>query len=322
LDLLERYLKNGNNINNAQRDRWSGEYPLTVLEEAMRKLYSRLGLDNALELSKKYPKVSHLKELEEIILYVGTEIIKFEIIRASDFPTNYGIPPVQQSAPQSGNSSKSGHATSTSNNSNTSPPSSSSSTNQSGMSSASPGQAGYAGQGTGGSQAQSGNGSQTSTSSSGPSAYASNDPKYVASILKKFNPKGNNRQKVVTLLDEIKNLKIKDNPIAFCFLLRSMFEISAKAYCTDHSILAVKKDGRDKSLVDLLRDVTNHLTNNQTNTAMIKVLHGAMTEIGRNDGILSVTSMNQLVHNPSFSVSPSDICTLFGNIYPLLESMN
>jgi len=55
---------------------------------------------------------------------------------------------------------------------------------------------------------------------------------------------------------------------------------------------------------------------------MVKTLHGAMTEIGKSDGILSVTSMNQLVHNPSFSVLSGDICTLFGNIYPLLEAMN
>jgi hypothetical protein len=55
---------------------------------------------------------------------------------------------------------------------------------------------------------------------------------------------------------------------------------------------------------------------------MEKVLHGAMAELGRSDGLLSVKSMNQLVHNPAFSVIPKDICTLFGNIYPLLEAMN
>jgi hypothetical protein len=51
-------------------------------------------------------------------------------------------------------------------------------------------------------------------------------------------------------------------------------------------------------------------------------LHGAMAELGRSEGFLSVTSMNQLVHHPRFSVAPSDIAVLFGNIFPLLEAMN
>ena len=101
-----------------------------------------------------------------------------------------------------------------------------------------------------------------------------------------------------------------------------MFEISAKAYCTDHSISMVKTNGKDKTLVEILSAITSHLTANNSNKAMVKVLHGAMTEIGTANRLLSVTSMNQLVHNPGFSFIPNDICTLFGNIYPLLESMN
>jgi hypothetical protein len=47
-----------------------------------------------------------------------------------------------------------------------------------------------------------------------------------------------------------------------------------------------------------------------------------MAELATPDGILSVTSMNQLVHSPSFSVSEGHISTVFGNIFPLLEAMN
>ena len=63
-------------------------------------------------------------------------------------------------------------------------------------------------------------------------------------------------------------------------------------------------------------------SSNNTNREFLKVLHGAMTELGRPEGILSVTSMNQLVHNPNFSVTTKDVSILFGNIYPLLEAMN
>jgi len=153
-------------------------------------------------------------------------------------------------------------------------------------------------------------------------AVAANDPKQVANQLRKFTPRGANRQKVVTLKDELKKLKIADNPIAFCFILRSMFEISSKAYSSDHSLSTTKSDGKEKTLVELLKEITKHLTDNNSNTQMIKVLHGSMTELGKSDGLLSVTSMNNLVHNPVFYILPSDICILFGNIYPLLEAMN
>lgn len=101
-----------------------------------------------------------------------------------------------------------------------------------------------------------------------------------------------------------------------------MFEISGKAYSTDHSLSMTKTGGKDKTLVEVLRGITAHLTNNNSNMQMVKVLHGAMTELGKSEGLLSVTSMNNLVHNPLFSIAPSDICILFGNVYPLLEAMN
>lgn len=128
------------------------------------------------------------------------------------------------------------------------------------------------------------------------------------------------------LLKEIKRLKIADHPHAFCFLLRCLFELSAKAYCADHSSSGgpeiINKKGYDKSLADLLREIVKHITQNDTDKQKQKDLHGAITELGRKDGILSVTSMNQLVHNPSFSIQPGDICILFHNISPLLEEMN
>ncbi|WP_395005150.1 hypothetical protein, partial [Undibacterium sp.] len=169
-------------------------------------------------------------------------------------------------------------------------------------------------------------GSATKSQGTKVAAVAIGDPRAVKRTLRKFSPLGNNRQKVVTLLKEILKLKLDDNPIAFCFLLRSMFEISAKAYCDDHQTVGgpayTKANGDHFTLADILEKITKHLTNTMQDLAKVKVLHGAMTELKKKDGILSVTSMNQLVHNPLFSVIPKDIAILFGNIYPLLEAMN
>ena len=156
-------------------------------------------------------------------------------------------------------------------------------------------------------------------------AISINDPKSVTKALKQFKPVGNNRNKVVTLQDEAIHLNLNKNPIAFCFLLRSMFEISAKAYCRDHAssgLKAIKTDGSDRSLVDVLRDVVNHITKNNTDKEKVRMMHGAMTELAKPDGLLSITSLNQLVHNPNFSTTAHNISVLFGNIFPLLDEMN
>lgn len=318
LDLLEKYLKKGMNLNNQQKDRWGGEYPLTVLEEALRKSFVRMGFANVGELVTKYPHNKFLQALENILLDIGLEQIKFETIRNSqlDFPTNYGIPPIvippqapnnppSPNASTNANTANAASGQANPNNSNTSPTPPTQSANN-----------------TANTNATAAPSVTAPTSPSAPKAVAINDPRLVANLLKKFAPKGSNRQKVVTLRDELRKLKIAHNPIAFCFLLRSMFEISAKVYSAQHNLSMTKPNGREKTLVEALSGVTQHLTNNNSNMSMVKVLHGAMTEIGKTDGILSVTSMNQLVHNPSFSIAPSDICILFGNIYPLLEAMN
>lgn len=296
LDLLEKYLKVGGNLNNQQKARWAGEYPLTILHEAIRLIHLRIGFKTIQDVATKYPKIKNLAGIEDLMRDIGLEQLSFKAIRDTneDFAIKYGVSPIVNPTP--GSSSGTGTSNTGTNTANSSP------------SNSTP--------------------SSTPKSTTSPSkAFAANDPKHVALLLKKFSPKGNNRQKVVTLRDEIKRLKIQETPIAFCFLLRSMFEISAKAYCTDHSISLVKppkngKPAQDKTLVELLREITKHLTNNNTNKPVVKILHGAFTEIEKPTGILSVTSMNNLVHSPVFSVQPPDICTLFGNIYPLLEAMN
>jgi len=296
LDLLEKYLKEGKNVTPQQSERWGGVYPLTVLEEAIKRLAPRFGVATSRELSEKYPDEITLRvSLENILRDIGLEVLDFETIRnkTEEFGlVKYGIPVVTK-------------ATSVS------------STNQtSGAVNSSTGKAGKAGVKGPGSVA--GN-KQTI-------AVSLDDPRAVIRALKKFTPRGHNREKLVTLLNEARNLKLEKHPHAFCFLLRSMFEISAKAYCLDHigsgGPAHTKANGDDRALVDILRDVTNHLTKNKTDKQMTKALHGAMTEIGKQDGILSVTSMNQLVHNPKFSIKETHIGALFGNIFPLLEEMN
>lgn len=293
LDLLEAYLADGKNRTPDQAQQWAGDYPLTVLAEAMTRLAERLGADSARDLANRYPSITHRDAVEAIALDIGLKHLTFTDIRKSDkdFAEPYGIPPLSgdddAAEPDPGEPKKK------------------------------PGKTGGTGKA----------GTKTSAKTKGGKAPAASlrDPKAVKATIRSFAPRGPDREKVVLLRDEIRALNLRNNPLAFCFLVRSMFEISAKAYCAEHGAkggFSNKKKGKDRPLVDILRDITKHLTKNKADKERTKQLHGAMTELARPEGLLSVTSMNQLVHNPKFSVTTGDICQLFGNIFPLLEAMN
>ncbi|MBN1603670.1 MAG: hypothetical protein JW915_18810 [Chitinispirillaceae bacterium] len=308
LDLLEKWFKSGKNLNQEQVSRWSGDYHLTVLNEALSKLYMHVGAESVIELVNSYPK-KNKDILDQMLFDIGLETLDFKTIRDKNkfFGIRYGVSPITTST-------------------NISNPTTQSLTLLPSGTSNVP---------TSGTLAMAGitvNTHTTPTCNSATvvpkktKAVSADDPKFIKRKLRMFTPKGNNREKLKLLQNEIIKISIIDCPHAFSFLLRSMFEISCKAYCTDHTNTGGPKlsapNGRDKNLVDILREITNHLTKNATDKEKLKVLHGAMTELGKKEGLLSVTSLNQLVHNPKFSILTGDICLLFGNIFPLLEEMN
>lgn len=290
LDLLEGYLRDGRNLERDQSARWAGDYPLSILDEAMKRIAPRVGIKSARELANTYPKLEHRGALEKILRAIGLKQIGFKEIRQveKDFAAEYGIP-----AADAGKASKNG----------------------------------------GTDQDETGKTDQDKSDTNGKSsdkkkttATRTDDPRTVKLLLRKFSPLGSGREKVVELRDEARRLKLKDNPLAFCFLLRSMFEISAKAYCADTAATGgptlEKNGGKDKTLVELLREITKQLTNNKKDKAKVKELHGAMTELATPESLLSVTSMNQLVHNPSFTVTGPEVSKLFWRVFPLLNAMN
>jgi hypothetical protein len=290
LDLLEKYLSDGGNVTAQQKGRWAGAFPLSVLAEAMKRLAPRVVVASAPAIASGYPNVKHRDILEAIIRDIGMEDLGFDGIRSkdADFAEGYGLPAAK---------TRKGAGTASAASS----------------------------QGAGG-KSKSKTATRTSSATAAQRAVATGDPRAVRRLLKDFAPMGKRREKLVALRDEAVRLDLTVTPFAFCFVLRSMFEISAKAYCADHAQAggpsATKPDGQDRALADVLREITKHITNNNTDKAKVKALHGAITELGKSQGILSVTSMNQLVHNPRFSVAPSDVAIVFANIFQLLEEMN
>lgn len=291
LDLLEAFLRHGQTITPQQKERWGGDYPITILDEAIKKLAPVLECKTAAEVVKKYPKsIKHRTAVEKLLRDIGLKQVGFDKLRGKDQDfdlTRYGFPAIS-SAPKNPVS-------------------------------------------TAGAKS---NEKSTKSTASIPKVLTArkikaldlDNPNAVARALKKFTPLGNGREKVVKLNKEAQSLNIAKYPLAFCFLLRSMFEISAKAYCDDHKGTAgapkATKDGQDRQLLTVLRDIVQHMTKGKSDKEKVKILHGAMAEIAQPEGFLSVTSLNHLVHNTKFSVHEKHISTLFWNIFPLLQEMN
>jgi hypothetical protein len=291
LDLLEKYLIQGKNVTAHQRAHWAGDYSLSVLAEAMKRLAPRLGVTSSGDLATSYPGIPDRNAVEGIIHDIGLEKLGFETIRDkdADFGSAYGMKAAARAA------------------------------------------GGPSGGGTGSPAKAGGKSAHTKpTKPVGKTSTKQRDsaitsPKATRQYLVEFAVRGKKREKVETLRLEAIKLDLNKTPLAFCFVLRSMFEVSAKAYCADYAsagLSTTKANGQDKALADVLREITQHLTKNNADKAMVKALHGAMAELGKATGLLSVTSMNQLVHNPRFAIAPSDVAMLFCNISPLLEEMN
>jgi hypothetical protein len=272
LDLLEKFIRQSSVPKASQKERWAGNFPLTVLDEAIKAMAPRSGFSSTRDFVKAYPTGPNVPGTDKLIHDIGIGLVGFPQLRSSTdtLASDYGFPALAPAAAGPGGTPK--------------PP----------------------------------------KKRRGPAALATNDPRAVRRALRLFVPVGRESQKVVTLLNEARSLNLARAPHAFCFLLRSMFEISAKVYARSHTAAGIKleKNGRDRRLVDVLRDIVKHLTNNGKDTAMTKQLHGAITELAGSNGVLSVTSLNQLIHHPTFSVAPNSICTVFFNVLPLLEEMN
>jgi hypothetical protein len=304
LDLLESYLNNGKNLSPSQIERWSGDYNITVLDEVLPKIYSLLGCSSVDELFKLYPRKNQTI-IEKILFDIGIEKLGFKELRNKNnfFGLKYGLTV----------SSNTQHPTPTR-------------TIGTSLLSSAPSGPQCASAQTGAPGLGRSDKPPAHAVQRPPNANPSNNPKAVYKLLKDFKPRGNGREKVAALLNEMRNLKIEKHPHSFCFLLRSLFEISAKVYSDQNKDSGcpamTKSDGNDKRLATGLNDIVSFMTSSSTDRVKLKSLHGAITEISKNDGILSVTSMNQLVHNPKFSIQVNDLCTLFGNVFPLLEELN
>jgi hypothetical protein len=311
LDLLEAYIRKASNLTADEKEKWAADFPLTILHNALNLLAPRLGFQSQETLMSAYPEIPRYRAaLDDVIRDIGRQLINTDAVRAEGFAVSYGIPELQAPAPV---------------------PSASPAALTQGASPGIPSSAvavpGTAGSGTLGA-APAGVVLPPRARSASVNTQVS-----VRRKLRSLVFRGANRDKLVTLRNEAVTLSLQNQPHSFCFLLRAMFELSAKAYCEDHKPSGGPKavnNGEDRKLVEVLRDIYNHMANAKAAASpdkkapreWVKHLHGAMTELTRANSLFSVNSLNQLVHHESFTVTETHICSVFSNVFPMLEEMN
>lgn len=306
LDLLEKYLRRGSNCSKDNADLWGGDFNLTVLDEALKRLAPLLGEKNGPALATNYPKIQQLKVVDQILWDIGMEQVKFTVMRADKdyFMTNYGL--VDPAA--AGKGSGSGG--------------SSSGTSPAGAGGTS---GGTAGGGTGGTSPQAGAAGTGGNGRGKNKAAPLNTPTAVRQLLRSYGPRGKDMNKLATLAAEMKALNVEKTPHAFCFLIRSVFEIAGKQYAKANGIPLDKQTPqgpKEKKLATLLDECRKDLTKGmKSHDPYCRSLHGALVELGKADGILSIDSLAQLIHHPRFSVKVDDLCVTFSNIFPLLKEL-
>lgn len=316
LDLFEKFIGSTSEVSQDQKLRWQGQYPITVLEEAIKRIAPKFGCPSAAALADKYPDVQYKRALGEIILAVGRGSLGYAAIRGNDeWYVKFGIP-AQEKPTQAPTESPTAPPTA--------PPQDPGPT---------PGQTDSPGAGQPGNGGDSGpeDPSNEPDDSNGEGAGGKKkrkvaavpleDPRAIKRALKKLKIYGTNSEKIESIRIEAHKLNLDAHPTAFFFLLRSLFELSAKAYAVQNSISLVD-NGKELPLAKSLKKIVNHLTQQGQDEQMKKKLQGAMEELGTNNSILSITAMNQLVHNLRYVSDPAQIPVAFARVFPLLEEMN
>jgi len=294
LDILESFLNSSTECTKNESSAWTGDYPLSVLAEALTGVVRRLRFESLSDLHSKYPSNKKVKNfIDRIIVDVGRKILTFPKIRdkQSEFGALYGLPPITKPTP------------------------SPRALQELNVFPSPNGQ-------------ESSKGSKFSASPSVPVTAASRASNSVASILRNFHPRVTGSEKLVTLSGELKTLNLNKCPHAFCYLLRSMFEISAKLYIERNrkrsQLRTHDEDGKELSLKDKLNQVIKHMVkfNPRDDDMLKKRLYSAQSVINDKFSILSVRSLNELVHNTHFITSADHIRSVLHNVMPLLEEMN
>lgn len=335
LDLLEAWLLHGKNISLSQQERFGADYNLSVLDEALNRIAKRLDYTGPAELVSSYPNIPQRGTLEDILLDIAHGELKFPIMRDTRkdiFSSKYNLP-LAKTHPTSpvaaAGASTAGNNSPASTGIATSPAISPTNVGTQAPTPASNASASSSPASLLGGATSPPASSQQGSPKKPKKAVAANDPKSIRRLLRGWQPVGNDRGKIVLLKDELLKIDLKECPHAFCFVLRTLFELSAKAYCSGQSSHGgpsyLNAQGNEKKLKDILTEVTNHIIDSsaaQVKQAKSKELHGALTQLHTSGSILSVMSMNALVHNPLFVVDDHHICIVFNNIFPLLREMN
>jgi hypothetical protein len=298
LDLLEKYIDRGKNLTDQEKASWQGHYPLTVLNEALPRIVAFLGESvNVKDLVATYPRSSYRIALESIMAAIGRHALTVPGMRNPPdesvwSPVFYGF--VAPGGPGQPTGSEPGQEASSSAAGASSEPESTGASGSSG-------------------------GSHDSAKPDAFETYAD-----LQNWFKNLRVVGDHREKVAILAKEAARINVDKAPHAVAFVVRSMFELSAKAYCKEHhGQKGVPSYGEKEGKLDTaLLAIIAHIRNLEDNQSL---LYGAERELIHDDQhphFLSMKSMHQLIHNPHFIIDGGRFRQSFKNLKYLMEALN
>ena len=290
LDLLEQVIASDRTITEDERYYWPLNYPLTILQDALSKIAGALGLASV-EVVAAASGANYGAALVAVVLGIGRKTIHFAEVRAPGFLCDYGF---------------------------------------------------RAHQGGAANVVTQGNGQAPQNTFSGQvpteGTVATGGRPRVQSIhvklrkcLREIYVYGGGREKIKKLINEMVVLDAEKTPLIFAYSLRSLIDISAHVYAEENNIPVTHPSGSHgqvagNPLSSVVTAVKNHIVANRPNwagRAAKESLENALRRCTQtNQSFLSISDLNDLVHDRSSIVTAQLLESEVPMIIPLIKAMN
>ncbi|WP_339096237.1 hypothetical protein WDJ50_02800 [Deinococcus sp. VB142] len=323
--LISKFMKDSTKLKADTKIRWSGEYPISVLDDIMKKkeFTAIFGAKNAEELAKKYPQIDHRERLDQFLTEIGEETIGFKQIRGDALKQTLASLKDDSTA----QNSKSDKRTS------------------SAPASATSGQPAenVSLKKVGSEDSHSSSESRSSEQSATPAKKsrrpkASNDVTSVTEFMRDLEISGKGTEKLEAIRQEMLDLDLNRTPFAYAYLLRSFLEIAAKNYIMYRPGLKTtvhKPSGDEKMLMVILRDLIDEIAPPPKGPAYdaldkaaqaavkqrSKDMHPSKIAVTSDTSYLSINGLNTAVHHGRFHIVIKDLVSEFRNLTPLIEEL-
>lgn len=285
LQMFESFLKTNSSLSGLEKESWAGNYRFSLLDEAMGKAAAVLSYTSGSALAYEYLQGRRVVPLDCLMLLIGRDYaFTFEVMRGDVGGWTVRCG-ISVSVPVAAPASGKNAA-------------------------AAPKKTPVSAK-------------KVTQAKPAPSTPPANDWRSVRASLKALSITHPARAKISQLREEIAALDGESCVLVFCAAMRSLLEMSVRAYAQLHGIPAQDAGGTDKKFRVLLDDVVKHYnalaTTDKTSATQLKSAQGEFTDPKKP---LSWQWLSDMNHNHVAYAGPADILTQFHKVLPILQKLN